>query len=232
MSKRRDNDISKLTVGVLALQGDFERHILSIESVGATGCEVRSVEDFHALDALILPGGESTTMALLLHEFEMWSTLQSFVSAKPVWGTCAGLILLSSAIVDADGAPDTTFAPIGALDVTVARNAYGRQIHSFEEKIEVVDGAQRFVAPVSFIRAPKIARVGPKVEVLATANNLPTLVRQRDLLGSAFHTELHGDTTFIRYFLGTVTKTIMSNSNSEDKDKNVTAIEPRSREVA
>ncbi len=212
---------SALTVGVLSLQGDFERHIVSLKRVGATGCEVRTVDELAGLDALILPGGESTTMALLLHEFGMWQTLKSFAKTKPVWGTCAGLILLSSTIEDEKHESATPFAPLGVLDVTVARNAYGRQIHSFEDTVEISGGEERIVVPVSFIRAPKIMRTGKDVEVLATTNGEPTLVRQDNILGSAFHTELHEDTTFIRYFLAFASKV-----------GNVNAVTTRSREVA
>ena len=197
---------SALSVGVLSLQGDFERHLVSLEQVGATGREVRSVEDLAGLDALILPGGESTTMALLLREFGIWEALKLFAKTKPVWGTCAGLILLSAKIEDDQNESVTPFAPLGVLDVTVARNAYGRQIHSFEDEVEIVDGEERIVVPASFIRAPKITRTGKGVEVLATTNSEPTLVRQGNILGSAFHTELHEDTTFIRYFLSFVSK--------------------------
>ncbi len=218
---------SNLMVGVLALQGDFECHVHSLERVGVKAREVRSVEDFDGLDALILPGGESTTMALLLREFDMWESLKSFVKTKPTWGTCAGLILLSSAIEDGSGKADMIFEPLKVLDVTVTRNAYGRQIHSFEDDIEIIDGATRFVVPVSFIRAPKIVRVGSDVDVLSTTADTPTLVRQGNILGSAFHTELHDDTTFIRYFLN-----IVSSSMTNSEEQKLTDIELRSREVA
>jgi pyridoxal 5'-phosphate synthase pdxT subunit len=223
-----DKKTSHLTVGVLALQGDFERHLTSLKKVGAKASEVRSVDDFSQLDALIIPGGESTTMALLLREFDMWSALRTFSETKPVWGTCAGLILLSSAIVSDQGAPDKTVEPLGVLDVAVCRNAYGRQINSFEDKVEIIDGVNRLVAPVSFIRAPKITRVGARVEVLAKTAGTPTLVRQNNLLACSFHTELHQDTAFVSYFLNQVT-----NGNlSVNRQKDVPGEESRSREVA
>ncbi len=227
MNQLSDRLATAPVIGVLALQGDFNCHLESLKKVGATGREVRSLESLHNLDALILPGGESTTMALLLREFNMWTGLKKFTKTKPVWGTCAGLILLSSQVEDGTGAPDKTFEPLGVLDVTVSRNAYGRQINSFEDKVEIIDGAEKLSAPVSFIRAPKITRVGSKVEVLAKTDDTPTLVRQGNLLGSAFHTELHEDTTFIRYFLNHVSKTL-----SADKGESITNTNSRSREVA
>jgi 5'-phosphate synthase pdxT subunit len=154
-------------VGVLALQGGFQAHL---EALGGRGVEVRLPKHLDGLDALVLPGGESTTQGMLIHRAGLRGALEDFVrSGKPVLATCAGLILC---------------ARYGWLDVDVQRNAYGRQLDSFEALSD--DGAHHLV----FIRAPRITRTGHKVEVLATLNGEPVLVRQGKLTGATFHPEL------------------------------------------
>ena len=155
-------------VGVLALQGGFQAHLLWLRA----GVEVRLPRDLEGLDALVLPGGESTTQGMLIERAGLRQPLDAFVrSGKPVFATCAGLILC---------------ARYGWLDVDVQRNAYGRQLDSFEAMSD--DGKQRLV----FIRAPRITRIGRNVEVLATLNKEPVLVRQRNVTGATYHPELAG----------------------------------------
>jgi 5'-phosphate synthase pdxT subunit len=189
-------------VGVLALQGDFREHARALLRLGVEATEVRLPGYLAGLDGLILPGGESTTMGKLAVEFGLLEPLRSLAAGGlPMWGTCAGLILLAR---DAGhGQP-----LIGALDVTVQRNAFGRQLQSFETDLTVpaLDDPEPAFRAV-FIRAPLITRVGPEVEVLARLDGVEggtsgiVAVRQGHLLATAFHPELTGDDRFHRYFL-------------------------------
>ncbi len=184
-----------MRVGVLALQGDFREHLRAVERLGAEGVEVRKPQDLEGLDRLIIPGGESTTISLLLRESGLGEEVRRLGRAGlPLFGTCAGLILLAREVLGED-----RVEPLGLIDLIVRRNAYGRQIESFEEELEVAGlGAVRAV----FIRAPKIVAVGPKVEVLAYQDGLPVLAREGTVLVSSFHPELTGDLRLHRYFLG------------------------------
>ncbi|MGH2767916.1 MAG: pyridoxal 5'-phosphate synthase glutaminase subunit PdxT [Actinomycetota bacterium] len=181
-----------MRVGVLALQGDFAAHLAALESCGCEALEVRSAPEVEAVDALIIPGGESTTILKLIDRFELRDLLIKRIGGGlAVFGTCAGAILLSHEA--SDGEP-----PLGVLDLTVERNAYGRQVESFETGLEVKGlGTVRAV----FIRAPVFVSVGAAVEVLATWAERPVLVREGKLLASAFHPELTGDLRIHRYFL-------------------------------
>jgi 5'-phosphate synthase pdxT subunit len=189
-------------VGVLALQGDFREHIRSLLRLGVEATEVRLPGQLAGLDGLILPGGESTTMGKLAVEFGLLEPLRGLAAGGlPMWGTCAGLILLAR---DAGRSQPL----IGALDVTVQRNAFGRQLQSFETDLSIpalVDSRLPFRAV--FIRAPLVARVGPGVEVLARLDDAEgrageiVAVRQGHLLATAFHPELTDDDRFHRYFL-------------------------------
>ena len=186
-----------MKVGVLALQGAFREHREVLAALGVTSIEVRRPEDLAALDAVILPGGESTTMAKLLVTSEVRDPLQAAIAGGlPTLGTCAGLILLARVVLD--GRDD--LIPLGDLDVTVRRNAYGRQAQSFEAPIEVagIDGGP---FPGVFIRAPGIEAVGAGVEVLAEHRGRPVLCRAASIWGAAFHPELSGDLRFHQRFL-------------------------------
>jgi len=180
-------------VGVLALQGDHAKHHAALERLGAEPVRVSLPRDLEDLDALIVPGGESTTMLRLLESTGLREPVERFVRERPVLGTCAGLILLAR---ESAGLPRPT---LGALDVTVDRNAYGRQIDSFTAPIDTpvasgpVDGV--------FIRAPRIRDVGAGVEVVATHGGEPVGVRQGRIVGLAFHPELTDDTRLHRWFL-------------------------------
>ncbi|MDJ0961696.1 MAG: pyridoxal 5'-phosphate synthase glutaminase subunit PdxT [Acidimicrobiia bacterium] len=185
--------MSELRVGVLALQGDFREHIAMVRSIGATAFEVRTPDDLAQADALIIPGGESTAIGRLARIYGMIDPMRSRIeSGLPVLGTCAGMIFLGSATTGNDQ------PQLGVLDVVVERNAFGRQVDSFESEFEVTgfDGSMHAV----FIRAPWIHKVGADVEILAavtdpsTGDDRPVFVRQANILATSFHPELTDDT--------------------------------------
>ena len=180
-------------IGVLALQGAVSEHMNSIEACGAEAFIVKSIDDLTLVDGLILPGGESTAMRRLIDRYEMLTSLIEFAKTeKPMFGTCAGLILLAKEIVGYDS------AHIGVLNATVERNSFGRQVDSFETQLEVKDIATDF--PAVFIRAPHIVEVGSDVEILATHEDKIVMVRQGHLLGCSFHPELTIDYRITAYF--------------------------------
>ena len=182
-------------VGVLAYQGDVREHLAALEAVGAAPVEVRRVEELDAVDGLVVPGGESTVIGKLADRYGLLQPLRERVEAGlPVLGTCAGLIFLAREV---EGPPQHL---LGVLDVRVRRNAFGRQVASFEAEIDVkgVDGG-----PVSgaFIRAPWVAEAGPEVEVLAEVDGKVVAVRQGNLLATAFHPELSGEVRLHRWLV-------------------------------
>jgi 5'-phosphate synthase pdxT subunit len=190
-------------VGVLALQGDTREHLAALREAGAEASTVRRREELDAVDALVIPGGESTTMSHLLRAFDLLEPLRDRLSAgMPAYGSCAGMILLASEILDA-GAPGREAVPLRAIDMTVRRNAFGRQVDSFEGDIEFdgLDGPTHAV----FIRAPWVERVGPDVQVLARADEHIVAVRQGDVLATAFHPEMTGDRRVHKLFVDIVT---------------------------
>ncbi len=188
--------MAKKRVGVLALQGDYEAHIKAIDAAGGEGFEVRTPEELVTADALILPGGESTTMGYLLKRFELDTAIGEFhAMGKPIWGTCAGMILLAQRITEGEKRGGQPLLKL--MDIGVARNAFGRQIDSFEADIPTPLGTAHAV----FIRAPYVSEWGPEVEVLARYEDRVVLVRQGNLLASAFHPELTNDTTLHQAFL-------------------------------
>jgi pyridoxal 5'-phosphate synthase pdxT subunit len=185
-----------MKIGVLALQGDFDAHRRRLEELGAEVVLVRKPEQLDDLAGLVIPGGESSTFLKLLGE-EGFAKLKDFVRMKPTFGTCAGAILLASEVENPEQ------AGLGALDITVRRNAYGRQLDS-----SIREG--RFLGdPIEmvFIRAPKIERVGPGVEVIATEGKDPVLVRKGKTLAATFHPELSHDRRIHQYFLDLVENT-------------------------
>ena len=191
-------------VGVLALQGDVGEHVSMLESLGCEVVKVRTVEHLNSVEGLVLPGGESTTIAYLLTTSGLKDVLGAKVSqGLPVFGTCAGLILLSSEVLD--GRSDQW--SYGALSLSVRRNGYGRQIASFESPLEVKDVG---TVPGVFIRAPRIETYSDDVEVLATLDHgdgigeHPVFVRQRQVWGASFHPELTGDTRLHQLFLNSL----------------------------
>jgi 5'-phosphate synthase pdxT subunit len=192
-----------MKIGVLALQGDFTEHQAMLSKLGVEHCEVRLPDQLDELTALIIPGGESTTIGKLAFEYGLIEALRSFGESHPIWGTCAGAIFLSR-----DAQRDQPL--LGLMDITVQRNAFGRQVDSFEVdlKVPVLNEAER-PFPAVFIRAPIIARVGPEVEVLAYApgessgeDQQIVAAREGHLLATSFHPELSQDTRFHEYFLG------------------------------
>jgi pyridoxal 5'-phosphate synthase pdxT subunit len=184
-------------VGVLALQGDVREHRVALEASGATTCGVRTVEELEAVDALAIPGGESTTLSRLLRVFGLEEPLRRRLEGgMPCLATCAGMILLSRHILD--GRPDQI--ALATLDIDVRRNGYGRQVESFEAPLEVPElGEEPF--PGVFIRAPVVERVGDQVRVLASHAGHPVAVGQGPHLALAFHPEISGDGRFHRLFV-------------------------------
>ncbi|MCV7423051.1 pyridoxal 5'-phosphate synthase glutaminase subunit PdxT [Mycobacterium yunnanensis] len=186
-------------VGVLALQGDTREHLAALTEAGAEAVTVRRRHELDSVDALVIPGGESTAMSKLLREFELLEPLRArLADGMPAYGSCAGMILLASEIADA-GVPGREALPLAGIDMTVRRNAFGRQVDSFEEDV-AFDGLDGSVHAV-FIRAPWVERVGPKVEVLARAGGHPVAVRQGRTLATAFHPEMTGDRRVHRLFV-------------------------------
>ena len=190
-----------MRVGVLALQGDFREHLFSLEECGVTPSVIRRPHELANVDALVLPGGESTAIANLARSFEMFDPLKSRIaSGMPVYGSCAGMILLADRVLDAAIGQET----FGGLDITVRRNAFGRQVDSFESDLEF-KGITNSPVRAVFIRAPWVESVGPEVEVLATFDHA-VAVRQGALLATSFHPELTGDNRIHRYFIESVAR--------------------------
>jgi 5'-phosphate synthase pdxT subunit len=192
-----------MKIGVLALQGDFAEHLAMLRSLDSEPREVRLPAQLEGLDGLIIPGGESTTIGKLAEAYGLIEPIRQFATSRPIWGTCAGAIFLSR---DAQRRQPL----LGLMDITVERNAFGRQVESFEADIEVagIDDAQRPFHAI-FIRAPLIVRTGAEVSVLASitaehdgASPRVVAARQGRLLATSFHPELTGDTRIHRYFLG------------------------------
>lgn len=188
----------ELSIGVLALQGSVEEHLRLLASCeGVRPYPVKTADALAQADGLILPGGESTAIALLLHDFQLFEPLKQRIrKGLPVWGTCAGLILLARRIV---GEP----SHLDAMDITVRRNAYGRQIDSFSATASLPEVADHPL-PLTFIRAPWIEEAGPDVQVLHTLEGRITAARQGRLLATSFHPELTDDPAFHRYFTAIV----------------------------
>ena len=175
--------------GVLALQGDFARHGAVVESLGAEWSEVRTARELASTAGLIIPGGESTTIAMGIERESLAVPLREYAAAgKPIFGTCAGMVLLGR-------------SHLGLLDIEVERNAYGRQIHSFETDVDV-DGIEGDPVRALFIRAPIATEVGPSVEVLAELEGSPVFVRQGSVSAISFHPELIGETRIHALALG------------------------------
>jgi pyridoxal 5'-phosphate synthase pdxT subunit len=185
-----------VTIGVLALQGAFEAHAKALTSLGVTAKLIRAPAELRDLDGLIIPGGESTTFLKFLEHGGFLDALQSFVETTPTFGTCAGAILLAKNV------ENPTQKSLAALDITVERNAYGRQIDSaiLSQPTKLEGGPLEMV----FIRAPRITRTGANVETLATRDNFPVLVREGHLLAATFHPELSSDTRVHQLFLDLV----------------------------
>ena len=192
-----------MNIGILALQGAFAAHQRVLTDLGASVTLVRGVEDVNDLDGIVLPGGESTTMSMLLDSSGIAAPLRERVrNGFPVFGTCAGLILLAEKIVD--GRADQQ--QLGGLAITARRNGYGRQIDSFESSISICEAENTFAMYGVFIRAPRIEEATGDVEVLGTVNGDVVLVRQGNILGATFHPELGDDHRVHEMFLKMVSR--------------------------
>lgn len=186
-----------MKVGVLALQGDVREHISALIACGVEAAPVRRESEIESIDALVLPGGESTTIAQLSEVFGVYDLLKGRIaSGMPVYGSCAGMILLATEILDAKIGQKS----FGGLDISVRRNAFGRQVDSFESDIEFKDGSNELIRAV-FIRAPWVEKVGDAVQVLASIDSHPVAVRSETALATSFHPELTGDHRIHSYFI-------------------------------
>ena len=197
-TKSHNSSESDLTIGVLALQGAYDAHSKVVEKLGATPKLVRLPADLEGLDGLIMPGGESTTMLKFLEQRGFFEVLKDFVHKVPTFGTCAGVILLAKDVTN------PAQKSLGALDITVERNAYGRQIDStiLETESALPGGPLEMV----FIRAPRITKTAAPAETLATRDDYPVLVREGHILAATFHPELGHDTRVHQLFLDMVRK--------------------------
>lgn len=192
---------AELKVGVLAVQGDFAEHLAVLRKLGVEGREVRLPLHLEKVDGLIIPGGESTTLSRLMSIYHLREPVKEMARrGKAIWGTCAGMIMMAHEITEEDP------VPLGLMDIGVHRNAFGRQIDSFEQDLEI-EGFDPAPFHAVFIRAPNIIRVGRKVEVLASlSDGSPVAVQEGHLLATAFHPELTKDTRFHRHFLSIIHK--------------------------
>lgn len=185
-----------MRIGVLALQGDFSKHAEILQSLGVEVQEVRKPQDLEHCEGLIIPGGESTVILRQLDFIHMRQTLLTFAQQKPLFGTCAGLIIMSQQV------QSSSLQTLKLLDIEVERNAFGRQVESFQTLISLEftpESPQTF--PAFFIRAPRIKQWGKDVKILAKLENEPILVRQGHHLGASFHPELTADPQVHRYFI-------------------------------
>ena len=190
-----------MKVGVLALQGDFREHISSLLSLGVDAFEVKTVAQLKSAEALVVPGGESTTISKLAIAFGLMEPIRAAIAqGLPVYGSCAGMILLSREILD----PASQQESFGGLDISVRRNAFGRQVDSFESDLEIVGIAGEPIKAI-FIRAPWVETCGSDVQVLASVKvdgrDHPVAVRQKNALATSFHPEISGDLRIHQYFL-------------------------------
>lgn len=186
-----------MIIGVSGIQGDFREHKSMVEKLGYETLIVRKTEDLEKVDGLIIPGGESTTMVRIMKRIGLFENLrEKIANGLPVYGTCAGLILLAKEI---ENYPQES---LGVIDIKVMRNAYGRQVDSFEEMISINGFSSPFKA--IFIRAPRVDWYGTEVEVLSELNGYPIMLRQKNVLVSSFHPELTNDTRIHEYFISLV----------------------------
>ncbi|MCH8280923.1 MAG: pyridoxal 5'-phosphate synthase glutaminase subunit PdxT [Chloroflexi bacterium] len=190
-----------MKIGVLAVQGDFAEHLALLRKLGVDGQEVRLPEHLKGMDGLIIPGGESTTLGRLMSIYHLREPIEQMArQGKSIWGTCAGMIMMAHEITEEDP------VPLQLMDIGVHRNAFGRQVDSFEQDLEIA-GFDHVPFHGIFIRSPVINRVGRDVKVLAAlSEDQPVAVRQGCMLATAFHPELTNDTRFHRLFLDLVSK--------------------------
>jgi len=177
-------------IGVLALQGDYSKHLEILEKLKISSCEIRYPHQLNEINGLIIPGGESTTMTDLIERNDLHNNIITFSNKNPILGTCAGLIMMSRSV------NDTRVKSLNILDIEVDRNAYGRQVNSFTDKLSIsIEGISKNIT-ATFIRAPKINKMGKEIEIISSYNNEPVAVKQGIHMGLAFHPELDGITLF------------------------------------
>ena len=178
-------------IGVLELQGNYALHHKIFSDLGISSKRIKTAKDLDNIDGLVIPGGESTTISLLLDSFDLRIPIKNFAKENPIMGTCAGLIMMSKSIKG-----DKKVTPLGILDIIVDRNAYGRQIMSCKEPVSFRLNNQKIEINATLIRAPKIISINDSVNVLATIDNVPAVVMEGKHLGLSFHPELDGITIF------------------------------------
>ena len=177
-------------IGVLALQGDYSKHLEILEKLKISSCEIRYPHQLNEINGLIIPGGESTTMTDLIERNDLHNNIITFSNKNPILGTCAGLIMMSRSV------NDTRVKSLNILDIEVDRNAYGRQVNSFTDKLSIsIEGISKNIT-ATFIRAPKINNMGKEIEIISSYKNEPVDVKQGIHMGLAFHPELDGITLF------------------------------------
>jgi len=189
-----------MKIGVLALQGAFREHIHMLQRLGVEAVEVRQAQELKGLEGLIIPGGESTTMGKLAAMYQLIEPLRRFADAKPLWGTCAGMILMAKEI-------GMNQPLLGVMDITVERNAFGRQKDSFQEDlyVKVLENGHSRPFPGIFIRSPRLIETHDRaIEIARLADGTPVAAVENKLLATAFHPELTNDTRFHRYFLSLI----------------------------
>lgn len=182
-------------IGILALQGDFAKHDAMLKLLHVETVLVKKAKELNACDGLIIPGGESTTLTKLMRLYGLYEPIREFSLTRPIMGTCAGMIMLASQV------DDERITPLQLIDISVKRNAYGRQIDSFISEVELPFLANDSAFRAIFIRAPQITAVGSDVEILLELDKKPVMVRNRNILALAFHPELTDDSRIHRYFL-------------------------------
>ncbi|MBS95935.1 MAG: pyridoxal 5'-phosphate synthase glutaminase subunit PdxT [Chloroflexi bacterium] len=182
--------IGLIMIGVLALQGNYSKHIEILDKLKISSCEVRYNNQLDEINGLIIPGGESTTMTDLMSRNNFYDKIQLFSQTKPILGTCAGLIMMSKSVLD------KRVKPLEILDIEVDRNAYGRQVHSFINKLPIKLEKDLETISVPFIRAPQITKVGKNVEIISNYNKNPVAVKSGIHMGLSFHPELNNITIF------------------------------------
>jgi 5'-phosphate synthase pdxT subunit len=183
------------TIGILALQGDFAKHEAMLHSLGVNTRQVKKPEDLQKCDGLVIPGGESTTLTKLMRRYAFYDPIRAFAQRYPILGTCAGAIMVSTEV------DDQHVTPLRLIDMTIKRNAYGRQIDSFITNVDAPCLGNCLPYRAIFIRAPQIARIGGKTEVLLEFQGQPIMVRERNVLALTFHPELTDDARIHQYFL-------------------------------
>ena len=198
-----------IKVGILELQGDFELHHKILQELGYGSHSVKESTDLESLDGLIIPGGESTTMSLLIDSFNLRKSILDFSKENPILGTCAGLILMAKIIDD-----ESKVNPLGILDVEVSRNSYGPQIMSRRENIKIELNSKIFDMEVTMIRAPKILKINKNINVITEIDNSPAAVYDGKHMGLSFHPELNGVTFFHEMLFGSSNTLSFKNSES------------------